>query len=74
MIMADWPLNYIIQNFKQFFLPLPEILVTQRAVFAHRMDAPGSLHHKNQIHQYIVNAIDTKSMFAQRACRKTLNQ
>jgi len=32
LIMADWPLNYIIQNFKRS-LPPPEISATQRASF-----------------------------------------
>jgi len=31
LIVADWPLHYIIQHFKQF--PSPEISMTQRASF-----------------------------------------
>ena len=30
LIVADWPLHYILQNFTGFFLP-PEISMTQRA-------------------------------------------
>ena len=30
LIMADWSLHYIVQNFKRFFLPSPEIPITER--------------------------------------------
>jgi len=38
LIVADWPLHYIIQNFKQFFPSSPGISTTHRA---HSIDAPG---------------------------------
>ena len=40
-LIMDVPLHYIIQNFKRFyFLPPPQILMTQGALFPPRMDAP----------------------------------
>ena len=38
LIVADWPLHYIIQNFKQFFPSSPGISTTHRA---HSIDAAG---------------------------------
>jgi len=36
LIVADWPLHYIVENFNRF---LPEISMTQGASFRPRMDA-----------------------------------
>jgi len=49
LIVADWMLHYIIQNFKRFFLP-PEISMTQHASFPNSMDAAA--HYSGQ---YIVD-------------------
>jgi len=40
LIVADWPLHYIMQNFKQFF-PSPLTFQWHCASFPHRTDAPG---------------------------------